>query len=227
MEGRQRTLSVRCLCGLVSICMRCTTLAYWNVRKELPGQHFFCTWQGWALSARAVASAFGDLPLATLRGRGPARPHSARVTGSRFWISQGLSLDEVACLGLWSDQRTLLHYLGAAAQILKLQLGLEERKRAREVHTMLSEITRRWGASQAPPATNQGQPAPPPASVTSTIGIVMRRTPRRWHVANLSGPSTGWHTRCGHVFNHRTMTLQCWAEQQATDPTCHSCMSVQ
>ena len=128
-EGTPFRIPLGCLCHWTQACPYCSCRLFLKKRKSLGGKFLFVNRFGGPVTARGLARTFAALSDKFLRHKGAeARPHSARLSGARFWLRPGASLDTTATIGCWSDIRTLKSYAGS--EVLAQRLGDElQRKR--------------------------------------------------------------------------------------------------
>ena len=87
------------------------------------GRFLFTNKKCKAVSREAWRQTFAQLG-GYCNGKNPV-PHSARMTGARYWIRAGLSLETVAGPGARKDLQTLTYYLGAAPITRGMRQGLD------------------------------------------------------------------------------------------------------
>ena len=83
----------------------------------------FVNERGQAALARGLRLSFQELGLQIGAPR-MALPHSAGVTGARWWFRFGESITFIEAIGDWADEKTPKPYLGGLVMIHKLKREL-------------------------------------------------------------------------------------------------------
>ena len=193
------------------------------------------TWTGGAgMEANICSSTFGPSRSPEKRcskGSVP-KPHSARISGARYWTRMGLSLETTASIGAWSDAKTLKHYIGAAVMTMRIKKELAGSGAAtleifdKDLMNKMDEQearTLRYGQRHR---SGAGEPCTSDIPRLLSIVLVARR-PKRWHqIKPTEGPASRWSTSCGEALILQTMTIGAWSERPVDEPICTKCLKI-
>jgi len=122
IDGRPHHIMLSCTCGMAPVCPYCLGKGYMDRRLKFGGDQLFINNRALPISRRALAQTYNELELYS-KGAAP-KPHSARISGARYWTRMGLSLETTASIGAWSDIKTLKHYIGAAVLTMRMSMEL-------------------------------------------------------------------------------------------------------
>jgi len=216
-EGRPKEVELPCVCEKTQICPFCIAKKFEERMKEkwkVDGGYFVNV-AGRQVSQRALRLTFGELGRQQRLQR-VARPHSARLSGARFWYRQNASLTTICSIGDWADERTLKYYLGAMVKIAKLKQEIAETLKVADVGRMIQQVVTAALASQASSTAAESAPKEKVKALENELSMVYRkRQPHRWHkIGCMRGPLYSWLTACGEIYNSSTMTLQLFVERR-------------
>ena len=237
-DGRAHDVVLICTCGRTTICAFCLMSKYLELRSCRPGRHVFINNDAKAVSRTAHAKMCQRMVAFAKNEGATPRPHSCRITGSRYWVRMGLSLQTVAVIGCWSNLEVLKHYVGAALLSRRMKRELEDEagrsgfKSANNLDEIMKEVLERLSnvkemiVRQEKKRESEGARVVEREPDVSAILAIVRcdRQPMRWHrIKCTSGSITGWSTFCGELFNVQTMSVRPWAKQNVNDPICSKC----
>ena len=214
----RRSVPLTCICRADSSCPYCHWKKFLALRRRRPGKFVFTNQSFGALTIRQLRKTF-VLVASALQVASPSAvtPHSARVTGAVFWTLLGVAEATIMALGDWKCILSLRRYTGCLEICRRMQQEIAYHSAGPQGQQHASAAPKDVAAmiESAMQAIHcQGQP--------SELGLVVRRR-KRWHRCYSAGPSSGWRTHCGDLFNPATMDVQYLRERQGHELQCHQC----
>ena len=206
----RRSVPLVCICRVDSSCPYCHWKKFLALRRRRPGKFVFINQCFGPLSVRQLRRTF-VLVASALQVPTPSgvTPHSARVTGAVFWTLLGVSEATIMALGDWKCFLSLRRYTGCLEICRRMQQEIAFHTSGPQGQQHASAAPKDVAAmiESAMQAIHcEGQP--------SELGLVVRRR-KRWHRCYAAGPSSGWRTHCGDLFNPATMDVQYLRERQS------------
>ena len=188
-----------------------------DLRLGDPGLYLFSTVTGKPVADKKYWESFRFVAhFLDEKVAGQITPHSARVSGARFWRTLGLSEGLIMSLGDWKSVAVLRRYLGRS--------GISKLMR----QDILMAGTGQNPATTIPCSLEMSTAVESALSLSKLpvgkdMAVVTRRRPRKWHRVCALGPSSQCRTHCGSFYGPATMFIQRLGEKLPEDSFCSSC----